>query len=55
MLLGVRAPGDLDLAMWALLAWLLGSRESELAKKLGFLLAVALFVAVVVEAVLLAG
>jgi len=55
-LLGVRAPGDLDLAAWALATWVLGSRESEPAKKLGFLLAMALLAAAaVLEAVFLAG
>ncbi len=53
--LGITVPGDLDLAMWALLAWLLGSRESELAKKLGFIVAMVLAVAAVLEAVFLAG
>ena len=40
--LGVRVPGDTDLAMWAMLAWLLGSREGEAAKKLGLVVAAAL-------------
>jgi len=47
--------GDVDLAMWGLLVWVLGSRESELAKKLGFIVAVALLAAAVLEAVFLAG
>ena len=51
-LLGVRAPGDLDLAAWALLSWLLGSRESEAMKKAGFVVAAALAAAAVLEAAL---
>ena len=54
-LLGIRAPGDVDLAAWTLLAWLLGSRESEAVKKAGFMVAMALLAAALVEAALLMG
>ena len=37
-LLGLKLPGDLDIAVWAIVAWVLGSREAEEAKKLGLIL-----------------
>jgi len=51
--LGVRAPGDVDLAMWAMITWLLGSRESEAARKLGLVVAAALLALAALEAVLM--
>ncbi len=39
----------LDTALYALIAWLLGSRESELARKLGLVLAAALAAASLLE------
>ena len=53
--LGFRAPGDLDLAAWALLSWLLGSREGEAVKKLGLVVAAALAALAALEAVLRMG
>ena len=50
--LGLGATGDVDIPFWALLAWLLGSRENEAAKKLGFILAVGLSALATVEYVL---
>ena len=50
--LGFRVPGDVDLAAWAMLAWLLGSREAETARRLGFLLATWLLALAAVEAAL---
>jgi len=47
--LGVSVTGDIDIPMWALLVWFLGSRESENAKKLGFLVAVGLAALAAVE------
>lgn len=44
--------GDLDLAAWALLSWLLGSRESETLRKLGLVAAAALVAMAAVEAAL---
>ena len=53
--LGVRVTADVDLAAWALLTWIMGSRESEAVKKLGFVGAMALLAVAVLEAVLLEG
>ena len=48
-LLRLRAAGNIDLAVWALLAWLLGSREGEAARKAGLVLAAALAAASLLE------
>ena len=37
--LGVGVTGDVDIALWALIVWLLGSREREGVKKAGLVLA----------------
>ncbi len=52
MLLRLRVTSDIDLAAWALVAWLLGSRESELARKLGFIVAALLAALSLLELVL---
>ena len=50
--LGVGVTGDVDIALWALVAWLLGSREGEAARKAGLVLAAALAAASLLEAAL---
>jgi len=47
--LGVSITGDVDIALWALVAWLLGSRESEGVKKAGLVLAALLAALSVLE------
>ena len=47
--LGVRVTGDVDIALWALLTWLLGSREREGVKKAGLVLAALLAAASLLE------
>ena len=45
--LGLASPSDVDLTMLVLTTWILGSRENELVKKPGFVVAVAVLEAVV--------
>ncbi len=49
LMLGIKAPGDVDIALWAIVTWLLGSRESEAVRRLGIVLVAAIAAVALLE------